>query len=1356
MKTLFELLKITFAILPFVALSILSYKINLNKSNRGRQFLFPFLALIYVTFVVLFINNINALLLKYINFLTSYIPFLSTINWAHAIMYLSNFAIILGFFVIKSIFLLFLNSTYERYQGLYEATSGIFYEYNDDLRKWTLKVAYGEVKKLFNGFYISAICVSSLLFIFIQKMQDTTIFIYPFYPVFGIIVLGEIFFFLNGLTKMEFVEDVLGEDEESFKVVNYSTIRKILRSLFPNRVIHDSTLMDSSIKSNNIETIDNLLNNEDREIRIAGVYFEKLVQFGESVDSSLVSSTINLLKGKSVLFNHPFYNDLANYIFYPMNKNLMKNNKVLVIVGQPNTEDDVIHFIKNGLFSFKNIPNLWKIAMLSSSLIDAHVGILSANDIYNLDVLKANDKFLGEVGFVVILEPSKILTTGQIAFSLVVSMLRKEKIVYAAIDRNCDGLVDALSHAIKTSILEVTATIAPTCNYSEMFWNAEGGYMHHNIFPNISRYLGIGSEIAAVALKSGVSKVKWFSFEKFPVLDMRWILGQYYQTVCKYSNLTINQENLNEKIEYSNNLWNSPKDKNSFLIVEDEYRNLFELARNFATRCLEQGFVNIISEDYLLREYMQYNYKLFTEDAKAIPTIVSDFARTRRNITLKIIMMLSSGEVLKDDIETEFLMLDIETSDIYQSLKDLINLYTSEDDIKINTIFKEEFLDIVFESVTRTYYSINKNSSSNLMKMLKNAYYIAEDEKGDKYYVGARLYGHLYQSYIPGQFATFGGKYYEILRITSNYGVLLRRAAEHITARKYYRQIREINLGEFNILDGISSSKTISDIKITNGYADINIKTNGYLDMDSNNNFQTAYVVNINDVPDRNYKNKNIIKIHLPNSSEKIRYTVCLLLNELFKTVYPNTNEYLTALTLQSEEKQGNFEYAMYKLSGSVDEESIYIIEDSEIDLGLIVSFERNISRFIGIITEFLTWHQIKSSEADIETEASEESIIFEPKTKPKKTSIFVKKNEFFKGLFKKKKKEELQEIPLSKPNEYISASAPDVDISDNNSNDVSSDFDNQEELASMNINYSENVILDIDGEDDETLERNKETKNKYSKSCYLLYGFEEIPSCLDIIETLTYLKKYGFDKNALTIAREKSDVAKRIEETYDPNKAGTHFCDFCGSEITGAEFDVLSDRRERCSYCTSTAVKTVDQFRKIFKDVIRNMEAFYGIKINTAIKVRTTNAKQIAKYSKVKFVATSKCDARVLGFAKRDSEGYSIYVENGAPKLAVIATIAHELTHIWQYLNWDDKQIVSNYGKENSCIIYEGMAKWVELQYLYLLNEVEYAKREEINTCLRQDEYGKGFNHYISRYPFSMGTRITKKTPFSSGNKPL
>ena len=287
----------------------------------------------------------------------------------------------------------------------------------------------------------------------------------------------------------------------------------------------------------------------------------------------------------------------------------------------------------------------------------------------------------------------------------------------------------------------------------------------------------------------------------------------------------------------------------------------------------------------------------------------------------------------------------------------------------------------------------------------------------------------------------------------------------------------------------------------------------------------------------------------------------------------------------------------------------------------------------------------------------------------------------------------------------------------------------------------------DIDG-DDEELKAAEDEMTYYQKNCFLKYGYEEVDDFLDLEGTASYLAQYGYDHNPLQQVRDNEKAAEEYAKAYDPNKAGAHFCDFCGVELAGGEYDVLKDGRERCNHCSSTALRTGEQFKEIFKIVMRNMEIFYGIKINAAIKVRMTDANSIAKHFGEEFVPTPGADGRVLGFAQKDSTGYSLYIENGSPKLAAMATIAHELTHIWQYQNWDDKAIIDTYGAHNRLEVYEGMAKWAEIQYLLYLNEIAYGKREQIRTMLREDEYGRGFIQYLKKYSLSYNQE-KRRTPF-------
>jgi hypothetical protein len=57
----------------------------------------------------------------------------------------------------------------------------------------------------------------------------------------------------------------------------------------------------------------------------------------------------------------------------------------------------------------------------------------------------------------------------------------------------------------------------------------------------------------------------------------------------------------------------------------------------------------------------------------------------------------------------------------------------------------------------------------------------------------------------------------------------------------------------------------------------------------------------------------------------------------------------------------------------------------------------------------------------------------------------------------------------------------------------------------------------------------------------------------------------------------------------------------------------------------------------------------------------------------------------------------------------------------------------------------------WAEIQYLLFLNEISYAKREEVYTRSRNDAYGRGFIKYAEQYLLKYGPGYRKDSPFKT-----
>lgn len=266
-------------------------------------------------------------------------------------------------------------------------------------------------------------------------------------------------------------------------------------------------------------------------------------------------------------------------------------------------------------------------------------------------------------------------------------------------------------------------------------------------------------------------------------------------------------------------------------------------------------------------------------------------------------------------------------------------------------------------------------------------------------------------------------------------------------------------------------------------------------------------------------------------------------------------------------------------------------------------------------------------------------------------------------------------------------------------------------------------------------------------RSKYLTYGGAKEGHSIALTTTLDFLRQSGFGGGALEQARRGLSEEQRTPFTFEP--IGVNYCDFCFSRLMGGEFDRLDDGRERCMRCSRTVVRTRDEFVDLFTTTRRLLELAFDINIEVSMQVHMVNAREIARRTGETFEPTPGVDARVLGFAARSDAGYSLHIENGAPALAAVSTIAHELTHIWQFSQWHPDMIKTRYGEDKQLLIAEGMASWAQIQYLLCIKEFEFADRQEAYTEQRTDEYGTGFRLFRDHFPLSRGGVTGKQTPF-------
>lgn len=1369
MNDIITIIRLILYCVPFVGMCLISTKMNFKKEHRYKQVFLPLIALIYCIIGVIFLNKISDTVLNGIYWLIErfrFLSFLQNINWAHAAVFIVNAALVAGFMVVKgTLFPVFMGLA--AIPQLADYTSGLFYYVTDEDKKngktgtRYLMSKYGDAKKIIQAMYFAMLGLFAFLLVITYYMTSNKVFSAPFYPAFGIIVLGEVVAFLSGKTieeKKAEEEENKPVDEEPADEIDYDTLPDKYSELFPQRLIQSSTLKATEHVNESANTLLEKYKKEyeetlNQEAGLIYTYYTGSTFQDKVLDEGYLRQTRNILDGKSVIFFTQFYNDTTDYVFLPVVRNLMKSKRVLVVLGHGSNIENIKQWFYKGISSINGFERIWIVNAITDSDENTSVMVIDAKNIYNQKLLNEKAALLSETAMVFIIEPNQLLGTLQIGLSCLVSYLRDggNDPQYVVYDRNCDGLVDSLSHVLNKSIVQVNATSIGTAKRNLLFWKADGKLLHHKLGLASSRYLGMGTELSLVALREKVSKVIWTSSRKFPVIDMRWIASQYYSSLCKAAELNVSQNELAEHLEFVDDPWSISKADHSFMVVEDEYNNAFEVARQFTTRGKKQSFVNVVSQQYWLRDYMTDNLEIFQQDPKSIPTITADYQRSASNIVYKLIIRMIEGPIEENEIRDALDILGEDTEHIYKSLRYLILKYFFRVNDGKNA--DEQFLGNVDQAIITTsqtevnpqtlrverkrYYSINnKMFVDKFMSQLKIVYYLAEDEKNKDNFLDSAMYGHVYQKYLPGMLITLDGKYYEVISMTKNNGVLVRRAADHITSRHYYRTLRQYALKCHAAKNVVGTKYSYGDITIEHCEADIIVNTLGYLEMSEYSDIKNAKRIELSNIEPREYRNKECIRIHMANSTPDVRITLATLLNELFVTIYPDNYQYIVATTKceHTEQIQG-----LIPELNEVEDDCIYIIEDSLIDLGLLINVDRYFVRFLEIICDALNWHQEKIIE---ESQIDDEELIFAPESEEEEEEESKGFFGFIKKLFRGKKK---QRNDAEEDNgEEISANKSESVLLHRN-NTKRQSVSRSTEPDDSGITGDDSDSISVTGSE----QLNPDEKIPYSKSFFLLYGNDSVPALLNLESTEKYLTEQGFANNYLKQTRENSKHKKLKWYNYY-FEAGTHYCDFCGTPLE-SEYDLLDDGRERCAECSKEAITKLKDFKKLYKKTRKQMEKIFGIKLKAKITIKTCNAQKIAEELGETFTPSANYDGRTLGFAYRYGGANDIYIENGAPAIETAKTLVHEMTHIWQYANLPDL-----FADGTDLIATEGMAVWAEVQYLTSVGLKDRATDYVYSRLMQNNEYGNGLKKYLEKYPIRDKEKVHTKTPFTCDKNPL
>jgi len=240
----------------------------------------------------------------------------------------------------------------------------------------------------------------------------------------------------------------------------------------------------------------------------------------------------------------------------------------------------------------------------------------------------------------------------------------------------------------------------------------------------------------------------------------------------------------------------------------------------------------------------------------------------------------------------------------------------------------------------------------------------------------------LYQNYLEGQYVSFDGKCYLIDKIDYDNGIVeLLYASNNNGVR--YRQRRDVK----NVVH-IGLNRELPVLKVRDSImkksilcADLEVDTEGYYEFNNNISLEPGgFAYKKVDASQkgvrRDYKSTNVLAINISSSkinamSEKdkfkLSFTLSVLLNETFETLFSNIKQYILVRSVVSDNSYMS-DFADNELinlyrpiidSNLENGINIYITEDTELERGITDSIANNFDNIImKVLFDYLFWIQ--------------------------------------------------------------------------------------------------------------------------------------------------------------------------------------------------------------------------------------------------------------------------------------------------------------------------------------------------------------------------------------------------------------
>lgn len=1073
-----------------------------------------------------------------------------------------------------------------------------------------------------------------LVLLIIANVYELSMITYlPDYPVISFVLLMEIAWFLNGI-KVPYSEGVIaGNDAVSSRLADYEELFDQYKELWEERLLASGIVRESEHfhPRKNHFAYENISLDPEHQSIIRSIC-EELKKKNIIIDESYITMMSEIIQEHDVMIEDVHYSDFSSYFFPAMYHLLAKNKKILIIAHSQEAAEEAINWVSKGIREVSGVDQLWKVSTYLDALeqnINSDILIVSPDTLNEKRFLHylrqlENTKLLEGI---LLLQAEKLLPNYAAiihGFNLNVRELLGKKPQYIILTEWYEGLEHTVRSLLQCEPRDIAASSSTSQNLHYMVWKNEGEkWFQHKILPTIShRQLEAEVVLSLPALKANIEPIHFINQQNTNVNESIQEIMDMKKALFDLGFDLETMDQMAKMIQVQGSNLTIPKDDFNFLLIRDEQHNLVRHLNLWKGTGKEASFVHIVSPPYLLRDYLADQLDFYLSTNRTIAPLAPRLSQSLWSIAYTLLERLCHFYIMEKEVESYLRRAKINS---YRSVVEgvhelfsnafgpkLVYRYSIESEEFVNfDRFKKDF-------VKKTRYKIPYTAQE---KILPKGFGFIQIKHNDKC-LAEIFEGHLFQQYLPGQYHSFNGELYKIDKVNVEHGIV-EVTFEHKFEQKYYRPITEYRISRLSEERNFKK-KTISfeqfDVSFGAKQADVRISTSGYAEFSQMLNLKSmkVHVFHQEEQIKRHYENGHLLCFEISSkegkfeNAAKIEFTLALLLNELFLSLFPDTHHLVKACARldesffdQTDYQSKNLQFITpsFQVEDDPEEEgkiTLYIIEDSPVHLGILESIHHNWEKIFDILNDYLFW-----------------------------------------------------------------------------------------------------LLNESNGNSD-----------------YLYFGYNHYPAELALSETLAVLEKLLTRKKLREVRTEY--LGSVVDEEIIKISSSEMQCVFCGNTVAAAQIYQLNDGRQRCFTCNESAIDHVLRVEPLYREVRQFFKNVYLVNLPEDIALSVLSAADIHKMNGLPFIPEAG-NPRLTGKASVDGDGkLTVLVENGSPRNHTLSTLAHELTHIWQFENLQVDQLPIEE--------LEGFASWVEVHMMTQIGEVPYANMLKEQLENRQDPYGRGY----------------------------